>query len=190
VFASLDVTSRWYAVYSLSNHEKRVEVRLEAKGIEVFLPLSKVVKQWKNRTTAIVQQPLFTGYVFVRISPRERVKVLDTAGVLSLVGVAGKATPLPDSEIEALRSRFHLRPFEPYPYLKVGERARIRSGPLAGFEGIVVRKDDRLRIVLTIDLIMRSVAVHVEAHEIEPVNSSAAMKFKKDVAETGNQLSA
>jgi transcription antitermination factor NusG len=132
---------------------------------------------------------LFAGYVFVRILAHERAKVLDTAGVLSLVGVAGKATPLPDAEIEALRNRFHLRPFEPYPYLKVGERARIRSGPLAGFEGIVVRKDDRLRIVLSIDLIMRSVAVHVEAHELEPVNSSAATKFM-DIAASGNQLSA
>jgi transcription antitermination factor NusG len=188
-FAPLDLTSRWYAAYSLSNHEKRVELRLEAKGIEVFLPLLKVVKRWKNRTTAIVQLPLFAGYVFVRIMAHERAKVLDTAGVLSLVGVAGKATPLPDAEVEALRSRFHLRPFEPYPYLKVGERARIRSGPLAGFEGIVVRKDDRLRIVLSIDLIMRSVAVHVEAHELEPVNSSAATKFM-DIAASGNQLSA
>ena len=161
--------SRWYAVYSLSNHEKRVELRLEAKGIEVFLPLSKVVKRWKNRTTAIVQVPLFAGYVFVRIFAHQRSKVLDTAGVLSLVGVAGRATPLPDSEIEALRSSFQMREFEPYPYLKVGERARIRSGPLAGFEGIVVRKDDRLRFVLSIDLIMRSVAVHVEAHELEKV---------------------
>ena len=169
VFAPLDLTSRWYAVYSLSNHEKRVELRLEAKGIEVFLPLSRVVKRWKNRTTAIVQLPLFTGYVFVRISANEKTKVLDTAGVLSLVGVAGKPAPLPDSEIEAIRSRFHLGQFEPYPYLKVGQRARIRSGPLAGFEGIVVRKDDKLRIVLSIDLIMRSVAAHVEAHELEAV---------------------
>jgi len=169
VFAPLDLTSRWYAVYSLSNHEKRVEQRLEAKGIEVFLPLSKVVKRWKNRTTATIQVPLFAGYVFVRIVPSERVKVLDTAGVLSLVGVAGKPTPLPDSEIEALRSSFRVREFEPYPYLSVGQRARIRSGPLEGFEGIVVRKDNRLRFVLSIDLIMRSVAVHVEAHELEAV---------------------
>lgn len=159
--------SRWYAVYSLSNHEKRVELRLEAKGIEVFLPLSKVVKRWKNRTTATIQVPLFPGYVFVRIFAHQRVKVLDTAGVLSLVGVAGRATPLPDAEIEALRSSFQMREFEPYPYLKVGQRARIRSGPLAGFEGIVVRKDNRLRIVLSIDLIMRSVAVQVEADELE-----------------------
>jgi transcription antitermination factor NusG len=187
MLAPVDPASRWYAAYSLSNHEKRVELRLAAKGVEVFLPLSKVVKRWKNRTTATVELPLFAGYVFVRILAQERAKVLDTAGVLSLVGVAGKPTPLPDSEIEAVRSRFHLRPFEPYPYLKVGERARIRSGPLAGFEGIVVRKDDRLRIVLSIDLIMRSVAVHVEAHELEPVNP--ATKFT-DITAPGNQLSA
>lgn len=163
----VDLTRKWYAVYSLSNHEKRVELRLQSKAIQVFLPLCKVVKRWKNRTTATLEQPLFPGYAFVHVLAKERAQVLDTPGVLSLVGVGGRPTPLPDAEIEALRNGLNLRPFEPHPYLKVGNRARIRSGPLAGLEGVVVRKDDRLRIVLSVDMIMRSVATHVEAHELE-----------------------
>ena len=164
------VIRKWYAVYTLSNHEKRVEQRLQRKGVEVFLPLCTVVKRWKNRTTASVQLPLFTGYAFVHLLPEERTSVLETDGVVSLVGSQGKATPLPDAEIDLLRSGLHLRHVEPYPYLKIGSRARIRSGPLAGLEGIVVRKDERLRIVLSIDMIMRSVAVHITADELEALD--------------------
>ena len=158
----------WYALYVFSNHEKRVEQHLQTREVEVFLPLCTVVKRWKNRTTAKVHIPLFAGYAFVRISPFERVRVLEAPGVLSMVGVAGKPTPLPDHEIEILKIGLHLRRVDPHPYLKVGNRARIRSGPLAGLEGVVVRKDDRLRIVLSLDLIMRSVAVQIEADELEP----------------------
>ena len=163
-----NVARQWYALYVFSNHEKRVEQHLQMKDVEVFLPLCTVVKRWKNRTTAKVHIPLFTGYAFVHISPFERVRVLEAPGVLSIVGVAGKPTPLLDAEIEILRTGLHLRRVDPHPYLKVGNRARIRSGPLAGLEGIVVRKDDRLRVVLSLDLIMRSVAVHIEADELEP----------------------
>lgn len=135
--------------------------------MEVFLPLCTVSKQWKNRTVAKLELPLFAGYAFVRISLTERSQVLDTPGVISVVGSGGKPTALPDAEIETLRTRLHLREFEPYPYLKVGTRVRIRSGPLEGLEGIVVRKDGQLRVVLSIDMIMRSVAVHVDADELE-----------------------
>jgi transcription antitermination factor NusG len=160
----------WFALHTLSNHEKRVEQHLQTKGVETFLPLCTVVKRWKNRTTATVHIPLFSGYAFVHIASLERVRVLEVPGVLSLVGVAGKPMPLLESEIETLREGLHLRRVDPHPYLKVGNRARIRSGPLTGLEGVVIRKDDRLRIVLTLDQIMRSVAVHVEADELEPCN--------------------
>jgi len=165
---SVNPERHWYALYTFSNHEKRVEQHLQTRGVEVFLPLCTVVRRWKNRTTAKVHIPLFAGYAFVHITAFERVGVLETPGVLSLVGVAGKPTPLSDREIEILRVGLHLRRVDPHPYLKVGDRARIRSGPLAGLEGVVVRKDDRLRIVLSLDLIMRSIAVHIEADELEP----------------------
>lgn len=162
------VKPNWYALHTLSNHEKKVEQRLQTHGVETFLPLCTVVKRWKNRTTAKVQLPLFSGYTFVRIASSERVRVLEIPGVLSIVGVAGTPAPLLDSEIETLRQGLHLRRVDPHPYLNIGDRARIRSGPLSGLEGIVVRKDDRLRIVITLDQIMRSVAVHVDADELEP----------------------
>lgn len=168
---SIEAARKWYALYTLSNHEKRVEEHLRMKDVEVFLPVTTVVRRWKNRTTAKLQIPLFAGYVFAHISSNERIRVLEAPSVLWIVGSGKEALPLPDHEIEILRTGLHLRQVDPYPYLKVGERTRIRSGPLAGLEGIVVRKDDRLRVVLTIDLIRQSVAVHVEADELEPCSN-------------------
>src|SRR5262249_25638061 len=138
------------------------------KGIEVFLPLYKTTKRWKNRITAKIDLPLFPGYVFVRIALSQRIRVLEAPAVVSIVGNSREPLPLPDSEIEALRTGLRLRQVDPYPYLKAGNRARIRSGALAGLEGVVVRKDDRLHVVVTIDAIMRSFAVHVHADELEP----------------------
>jgi len=166
-----DTARKWYALYTLSNHEKRVEEHLRMKNVEVFLPVTTVVRRWKNRTTAKLQIPLFAGYVFTHISPAERIRVLEEPSVLWIVGSGKEPLPLPDHEIEILRTSLHLRKVDPYPYLKVGERTRIRSGPLAGLEGIVVRKDDRLRVVLSIDLIRQSIAVHVEADELEPCSN-------------------
>jgi len=162
---------KWYALYTLSNHEKRVEEHLQMKDVEVFLPVTTVLRRWKNRTTAKLKIPLFPGYVFTHISPSERIRVLEAPSVLWIVGTGKEALPLPDHEIEILRTSLHLRQVDPYPYLRVGERTRIRSGPLAGLEGVVVRKDDRLRVVLSIDLIRQSIAVHVEADELEPCSN-------------------
>jgi transcription antitermination factor NusG len=157
----------WYAVYTASNREKRVEHYLRMKGIDVFLPLYSITKRWKNRVTTKVELPLFTGYLFVRIAPTERVRVLEAPAVVALVGNGREPLALPDEEIDTLRSGLRLRQVDPYPYLKVGQRARIRSGALAGLQGVIVRKDDRLQVVVSIDGIMRSFAVHVHADEVE-----------------------
>ena len=138
------------------------------KGVEVFLPLYTITKRWKNRMTMKLDLPLFAGYVFVRIALTERVRVLEVPAVVSLVGNGRAPLPLPDAEIDMLKTGLRLRQVDPYPYLKVGNRARVRSGALAGLEGIVVRKDDRLQVVVSIDAIMRSFAVHVHADELEP----------------------
>ena len=159
---------RWFALYTAPNHEKRVEQQLRMKGVEPFLPLFTVTKRWKNRTTVKVESPLFTGYVFARIGTGERARVLEIPSVLWIVGNAQGPASLPDAEIEALRSGLHLRQVDPYPYLKTGNRARIRSGAFAGLVGIVVRRDEQLRIVLSLDLIECSIAVHVTADELEP----------------------
>jgi len=157
----------WFAVYTASNHEKRVTQHLRAKEIETFLPLYSVTKRWRNRTTVKVELPLFSGYVFARIAPTESIKVLETPMVYSIVGNRRELSPLPDAEIEGLRAGLQGRQAHPFPYVKVGNRVRIRSGALAGMEGIVVRTYGSLSVVLSVDTIQKSIAVHVEADELE-----------------------
>jgi transcription antitermination factor NusG len=157
----------WFALHTSSNHEKKVQQHLRMREIESFLPLYTVSRRWKNRVTAKVDLPLFAGYVFVRIARTECSRVLAVPLVHSLVGNGREAIALPDAEIEALRTGLQGRQADPYPYLKVGDLARIRSGALAGMQGVVVRKDGQFRVVLSIELIKRSIAVHVAAEELD-----------------------
>lgn len=168
-----DAARSWFALCTLPNHEKKAELHLCMREIESFLPLYAVSRQWKNRVTAKVTLPLFAGYLFVRIAPAQRVKVLETPLVRGIVGNGRESLALADTEIAALRNGLLGRQVDPHPYLKVGELARIRSGALAGMQGVVVRKDGQYRIVLSIDLIQRSVAVHVSADELEPCSRTA-----------------
>jgi transcription antitermination factor NusG len=171
---TLDVPSHWHAAYTLSRHEKRVFARLKEKQIDAFLPLSRAAHRWKNRTTVTVELPLFPGYLFVRIPRRNRVDILSTPGVLSLVGSRGEPWPLSDFEIETLRSGLDHRNAEPHPYLVVGERARITKGPLACMEGVLLRTKNNLRVVLTINEIASSFAVEVDSDDLEPVYARSA----------------
>jgi transcription antitermination factor NusG len=157
----------WFAVHTGSNHEKRVAQHLRVREIETFLPLYGVTKRWKNRTTVKVEMPLFSGYVFARITPSEKIRVLEVPMVCSIVGNKREPIPLPDAEIERLRAGLQGQQAHPFPYVKVGKRVRIRSGPLTGLEGIVVRTYGGLSVVLSVDLIQKSIAVHVEADELE-----------------------
>ena len=159
---------KWYALHTFSNQEKRVEQHLRMKGIEVFLPLYTVTKRWKNRTTNKIDLPLFTGYLFVKISAVTRVRVLEIPSVVSIVSNGREPLALPSYEIDKLRAGLRAGQIDPHPYLKIGSRARIRSGAMAGLEGVVVRKDDHLKVVVSIESIMRSFAVHVHADELEP----------------------
>jgi transcription antitermination factor NusG len=168
-------TPRWFAIYTSPRHEKRVCQYLTHREIEHYLPLYQVRRKWRNGSTVTVDLPVFPGYVFVRIDRSERVRVLEAPGVLSFVGgTGGKPASLPEAEIDALRSGLSLRHAEPHPLLTVGQRARIRSGALAGMEGVVVRKKNSLRVVLTMDMIMQSVSVEVDGSELEIVGSSEA----------------
>ena len=115
-----------------------------------------------------LELPLFPNYVFVRIDSRERVRVLEVPGVLSLIGFGRNLAPLPDFEIEALRSGLGQLKIEPHAYLVIGERVRIKAGPMTGMEGVLVRKKSNFRVVLTLDAIMQSVAVEVAAGDLEP----------------------
>ncbi|MFZ1084379.1 MAG: UpxY family transcription antiterminator [Terracidiphilus sp.] len=167
-------TSRWFAVYTLPRHEKRVSEYMVIREVEHYLPLYQVRRKWRNGSTVMLDLPLFPGYLFVRIERSERVRVLEAPGVLSFVGgVGGRPACLPETEIDALRSGLPLRHAEPHPLLTVGQRARILSGPLAGMEGVVVRRKNSLRVVLTMDMIMQSVSVEVDGSELESLESVA-----------------
>src|SRR5271166_5061858 len=167
--AAQDQLSRWFAVYTTPRHEKSVTRQFEVRHIEAFLPLYRSVHRWKNGCKVQVDQPLFPNYVFVLLGRREYIRVLQVPGVLSLVGSGRQPLALPTSEIESLRSGLPLREFEPHPYLAAGDRVRIHSGSLAGMVGVLVRKKNRFRVILTLDLIMQSVAVEIGIDEIEPV---------------------
>ncbi len=161
--------AEWFAAYTLPRHEKAVGRQLDARYIESFLPLYRVSRRWKNGCKVTVEQPLFPSYIFVCINRRESVSVLQVPGVLTIVSAGRELASLPTSEVEALRSGLPLRQFEPHPYLAVGEKVRIVSGALAGMTGVLVRKKNNLRVVLTLDLIQQSVAVEVGIDEIEPL---------------------
>lgn len=133
------------------------------------MPLYRSTRRWRNRSTVMLELPLFPSYVFVQASRAERGKILSVPGIVSIVGTSRGATPLPTIEIEALRNGLHLHNATPHPFLNVGERARIRSGALAGLEGIVLRYKNSTRIVLTLDLIMKSVAVKMDVADLEPL---------------------
>jgi transcription antitermination factor NusG len=164
-----DLVRRWFAIYTASNNEKAVEQHLRLKEVETFLPLHSVIRHWKNRTRVKVDLPLFASYVFVKIARAESAKVLSVPRVYSIVGNGREYSPLPDADIEALRSGLHADKVSPWPYIKVGDRARIVRGPLAGREGIIIRSNDQLRFVISIDAILRSIAVHVDGDDIELV---------------------
>jgi len=171
--AAQEFSANWFAAYTNSHHEKRVASHFGERQIESFLPLYSALQRWKNRCEVDLDLPLFPNYVFVHIDPRERVRVLEVPGVLSLVGFGQTLAPLSDFEIEALRSCVGQRKIEPHPYLVIGERVRIKAGPMTGMEGVLVRKRSNYRVVLALDVIMQCVAVEVDADDVEPATKYA-----------------
>lgn len=169
--AGIESSPQWFAAYTTPRHEKHVSVLLAERQIETFLPLYNTARQWKKSSPVVLELPLFPTYVFVRIARCARSSVLSLPGVLSIVGSAREPWPLPDFEIEALRLGLHMRKAEPHPYLKIGERVRIKAGAMTGVEGILVRKKNEVRVVLTLDTIMQSIAMEVDADDIEPADT-------------------
>jgi transcription termination/antitermination protein NusG len=159
----------WYAAYTCANHEKRVVEQLGLRKVENFLPLYASVRRWKDRRVTL-ELPLFPGYVFVRMALRDRLQVQQVPGVARLVGFDGMPAALPDQEIEALRTSLGSAVrAEPHPYLSAGRRVRMKSGPLAGLEGVVVRRKKRVRFVVSMELIQRAVAVEVDEADLLPL---------------------
>lgn len=158
----------WFAAYTCPRHEKYVRRQLEEHGIEAFLPLYRSTRRWKDRCKQI-EIALFPGYVFVRLHERERLRVLQLAGVVRFVTFQGRLAPLGDHEIEALRSGLEQGiVVQPYPFLRIGRRVRVVRGPVAGLEGVLLRKKDKVRIVVSLQTIMRSIALEVDAGDVEP----------------------
>jgi transcription antitermination factor NusG len=168
----VDISSQWFALYTAPRHEKRVAELLQEKRVEAFLPLYRTVRSWKNRTRVHLELPLFPSYVFVRIAQNSKGNVLSVPGALSFVGSRREAWPLADLEIEKLRIGIEQFNAEPHPYLVTGDRARIRSGPFSGMEGVLVEKKNGLRVVLTVEQITRSFSIEVEIGNLERVRSA------------------
>lgn len=170
--------AKWFAAYTATHHEKQVHQKLADRRVESFLPLYACRRQWQKRLPGTIQLPLFPNYVFVCISRAERAAVLGTPGVFSIVGSGGSAWEIPEREIKALRDGLCERKIEPHPYLVVGNRVRIKAGVMTGVEGILVRTKNDFRVVLSLDAIMRSVAVEVDADDVESVDTSFSAQTK------------
>lgn len=164
----------WFAVRVKSQHEKTVAATIRWKGLEEFLPLYKCRHRWSDRFKS-VELPLFPGYVFCRIDPACRLPVLTVPGVLHFVGLGRVPVPIDSEEIARIQAavRSGLR-LEPTAYLNVGQRVRLEDGPLTGLEGILIDVRKQYRVVVSLTLLQRSVAVEIERHWVAPVGAGHA----------------
>jgi transcription antitermination factor NusG len=164
---------RWYVLYLRSRYEKRVHEELLRRGIESFLPVVTEVRQWSDRKKK-VEVPLFPGYDFVRIELTQKLRVLQVEGVVKFVSIGNsRPDPVPDEQIESLKlvivTPRTLRKENP---LHGGELVRVKSGPLAGAQGFVVRAKNSTRVVISIESIQQAVSVEVSADQLETIGSS------------------
>lgn len=161
----------WYALHTRARHEKMVAQRLADWGVDTFLPMVTEVRRWSDRKK-LVQLPLFGCYMFARFAPSraERLRVLQIDGVLRLVGERGEGSPIPDAQVDAVRILVQSAlPCSSHPFLKIGQRVRIRSGALDGLEGILVSRNGDNTLVISVDALQRSLSVRVEGYAVEAV---------------------
>src|ERR1700739_303858 len=164
-----EIGSPWCVVYTRHQHEKSVGEILETKGFEVFLPLYESTRRWKDRRK-VLSLPLFPCYVFVRGAIDRRLPVLTVPGVHMIISHGDRIATVADDEIEAIRRTIE-GPFsvEPHPFLRCGERVRMVRGSLEGVEGILTRKKNLYRLVLSVEMLAQSVAVECDALDVEPL---------------------
>jgi len=166
----------WYALTVKPQHEKAVDEQLRFKGLETYLPLYRSRRRWSDRVKTI-DLPLFSQYVFSQFPLEDRVRVLQTASVLSIVSFAGAPCPVEPSQLEALRAIVGSGlSYSPWPFLHAGQRVQICGGPLRGLEGILVREKSDLRVVVNLELLQRAVAVEVERDLVHPCSTYCALK--------------
>ena len=162
--------SCWYALHTRSRHEKVVRDQLDAKGITNLLPLWHKRSVWKDRIK-MVEVPLFSGYIFGHFPLKHKLEVLQTVGIVRIVGLNGYPLPVPNEQIEAVQTMIvqHLH-YDPHPFLQEGMRVRVKRGILRGAEGILVAKKQHYRLVISVDLIQKSVAVDIDSADVEPMD--------------------
>lgn len=167
--SDISASKDWHAIYTRHQHERSVAFHLQQLGIEVFLPLYRETHRWSDRRKQVVL-PLIPCYVFFAGGLQQRLQILSTPGVCSLVASGGKIAVIPAFELQALQRTMNSNlPVRPHPFVQVGDRIRVRSGPLAGLEGIIARVKDSMRIVLSIQTLCRSVAVEVDEAAVDRV---------------------
>jgi len=164
---SVESVRCWYAAYTCANHEKRASTQISRRGFDCFFPTYNTVRRWSDRRIEL-ELPLFPGYVFVHLALCDRLKVLQAPGVARFVGFGGLPAALPDEQITTLRAGLNagLR-VQPHPYMTIGRRVGLKSGPLAGMHGILLRRKGNLRVVISIELIQRAILVDADVADLE-----------------------
>jgi len=164
----------WFALYTRHQHEKAVASSLQSKGVEVFLPLYNSAHRWKDRVKQL-SLPLFPNYVFVFVDLESRFAIFASPGIYDFVRAAGRPAAIPVEEIEGVRRVIEKGlSAEPHPFLKSGDRVRLKNGPLDGIEGILVRKKSFYRLVLSVELLARSISVEVDVADVERMDDRSA----------------
>jgi len=162
---------RWYALHTRARHERVVETRLREQGMETFLPTAQEVHKWSDRKKK-VEVPLFSCYVFMRcvLDANHRTMVHRVDSVLGLVGVRGAGLAIPDEQIEAIRTVLsQATPWRAHPFLKAGQRVRVRGGALDGVEGVFLSENGDHSLIISVDAIQRSMAVRIDGYGVEPL---------------------
>jgi transcription antitermination factor NusG len=161
----------WYALHTKARHEKAVERRLHEQGMETFLPTTMEVHRWSDRKKK-VEVPVFSCYVFIRcaLSAEDRIRVYQVDSVHGFVGAGGASLPIPDEQIESIRKVLtHSAPWRSYPFLKVGQRVRVRGGAMDGVEGVFRSENGDHSLIISVDAIQRSMSVRIDGYDVEPV---------------------
>jgi len=159
----------WYAIQTRARHEHAVEQRLRSRGMTTFLPVTTEVHRWSDRHKR-VEVPLFSCYLFIHsaLLPQDRLRLCRDGSVFGVVGCNGQGTPIPDEQIDAVRSLIaHNIPWSFHPFLKCGRRVRIRGGALDGVEGIFLSRSGHDRLIISVDTVQRSLAVCISGYNIE-----------------------
>jgi transcription antitermination factor NusG len=169
----------WFALHVRTRYEERVACFLEGKGYELFLPRHTCKKRWSDRIKT-VETPLFPGYVFCKFDPLDRLPILKTPGVIQIAGYNRAPVPVEESEVAAIQALVSSGlPNQPWPFLEVGDRVHIESGPLRGHEGILIEFRGSHRLVLSVTLLHRAVAVEIDSASVESIRPSSMGRIER-----------